>query len=70
MRFISLSLRPNLVLGAFVLMFLIMPDTRALDNGVGLVPPMGWSSWNSLVDLALHEATVRFVGAAFVAWRP
>ena len=27
----------------------------ALDNGVGRVPPMGWASWNTFVDVGLNE---------------
>ena len=30
--------------------------TLALDNGLGRVPPMGWASWNTFVDVALNES--------------
>jgi alpha-galactosidase len=29
-----------------LLLFIVLPLIFALDNGVGLTPPMGWNSWN------------------------
>jgi hypothetical protein len=31
-----------------VLLFVVVGMVRALDNGLGLVPPMGWNTWNAL----------------------
>jgi hypothetical protein len=28
---------------------------KRLNNGLGLTPPMGWSSWVSLASLALRQ---------------
>eukprot|EP00947_MAST-08B_sp_MAST-8B-sp1_P004844 g4844.t1 len=36
------------LLFALILILLTVPPTRALDNGVGLVPVMGFNTWNSL----------------------
>eukprot|EP00038_Savillea_parva_P020142 m.30502 g.30502 ORF g.30502 m.30502 type:complete len:465 (-) comp4717_c0_seq1:3121-4515(-) len=38
----------------------------ALDNGLGRVPPMGWSSWNTFVDVAMNETVIRETADAIV----
>lgn len=45
---------------------LLLPVSVALDNGVGLTPAMGWSSWNRF-RCAVSESLVREVALAMVS---
>ena len=52
-------MRPRPAL-ATVLALACAPSAAALDNGVGRVPPMGWSSWcdyHHLVPRCAHALT-------------
>jgi len=31
---------------AYILVVLLLCPARAIDNGKGITPPMGWRSWN------------------------
>jgi len=45
---------------SFFLLFCFLVSTLALDNGVGLTPPMGWNSWNKFacnIDETLIKQT-------------
>ena len=42
------------------LMLALLAPTLALDNGVGLTPSMGWSSWNTF-RCAISERLIREV---------
>ena len=47
------------------LMLALLAPTLALDNGVGLTPSMGWSSWNTF-RCAISERLIREVAQAIV----
>ena len=50
-----------------LLLLLLLPSTsRALDNGVGLLPPLGWSTWNRF-GFAINETLVRDMADALLA---
>jgi len=42
------------------------PDSRALNNGLALTPPMGWNSWNKF-GCKIDEKAVRAAADAMVA---
>ena len=46
-------------------MLALVAPTLALDNGVGLTPSMGWSSWNTF-RCAISERLIREVAQAIV----
>jgi len=54
------------VVATVLLLPLLLVVTSALDNGVGLRPPMGWNSWNQFHCAGLNETVVRNVVDAFV----
>ena len=39
--------------------FLAPSPARALDNGVGRTPPMGWNSWNKFACSGINEQVIR-----------
>eukprot|EP00971_Amphidinium_carterae_P179334 3557296-Amphidinium_carterae.1 len=45
----------------------ILPLVPALDNGLGLLPPMGYNTWNDLGCRSLTEETVRAAADALVS---
>jgi len=47
--------------------FLLAALARALDNGVGLTPAMGWNSWNRFRCEGLHETLIIEVAEAMVS---
>lgn len=40
--------------------------TRALDNGLGRTPPMGWNSWNHF-SCGIHEDLIQEMADALVS---
>mmetsp|Transcript_11176 Transcript_11176/g.20328 ORF Transcript_11176/g.20328 Transcript_11176/m.20328 type:complete len:427 (+) Transcript_11176:55-1335(+) len=44
-----------------------LPLVSTLDNGLGLLPPMGYNTWNDLGCLKLTEETVRAAADALVS---
>lgn len=45
------------LLGLILLLALAAPS-RSLDNGLGLTPPLAWSSWNALATGATEETVL------------
>ena len=50
---------------AFVFLALLLCLSLALDNGVGLTPPMGWNSWNHF-GCNITESLIRKTADALV----
>jgi alpha-galactosidase len=73
-------------MSALSLLLLLPSFSRALDNGVGLLPPLAWSTWNrfgfainetlvqqmadAIVDSGLASAGYRFVNVDAGMWAP
>ena len=45
----------------------VTPPALALDNGLGLAPPMGWNSWNKFACDGLNEKVVRATADTIVS---
>ena len=50
---------------AFVF-FGLLPSSRALDNGLGRTPPMGWNSWNHF-RCSINEDLIKQIADALVS---
>eukprot|EP00039_Didymoeca_costata_P003362 m.67148 g.67148 ORF g.67148 m.67148 type:complete len:437 (+) comp11864_c0_seq1:147-1457(+) len=50
----------------FLVLSMLIGNSSALNNGLGRTPPMGWSSWNTFVDVALNESVIREIADAIV----
>ena len=61
----ALSRRPSLTAVRLLLAW-GLPCLRALDNGVGDVPAMGWNSWNQF-RCDINEGLIREVARAMVS---
>ena len=46
---------------------LVITTARALDNGVGLTPPLGYNTWNDLNCNKLNEENVRQAADAIIS---
>lgn len=51
----------------FQILALTVEPMLALDNGLGLTPPMGYNTWNDLDCAGMTETNVRAVADAFVS---
>lgn len=51
---------------AAALLLASLPSLQALDNGLGLRPPLAWSTWNRF-GLAINESLVLQIADALVA---
>lgn len=51
--------------GVFAMLALLAP-TAALDNGVGILPPLGYNTWNALGCSGMSEASVRAAAETLV----
>ncbi|KAJ3115276.1 hypothetical protein HDU96_000898 [Phlyctochytrium bullatum] len=58
-------MRPDLALAGALLLAAVSPSV-ALDNGVGLTPSMGWSSWN-LFACKIDENLIKSMADALVS---
>ena len=48
------------------LLLICIAGATALDNGLGITPPMGWSSWNYFT-YDINETIALQIGAALVS---
>ena len=49
---------------SLTILFALLRATAALDNGVGLTPPMGWRSWNAFGIQVDQQTMVETMDAA------
>ena len=57
---------PFLPSASVLLLLLVVGTTRALDNGLGRTPPMGWNSWNHF-SCGIHEDLIQEMADALVS---
>ena len=60
------QIRANLSWIPMLTIFILCPTINGLDNGLGLVPPLAWSSWNYF-NQAVNESLIREIGDAMVS---
>ena len=57
---------PSKIVWGVLAIVSVPPQTYGLDNGLGLTPPLGWSSWNFFAT-GINEKVVLDIGKAMVS---
>ena len=60
------TMATHVMLGLMLAVAVVVPSARALDNGLGDLPPMGWNSWN-LAGCKINETFFRATVDALAA---